>query len=128
MVATGISQVAFVGSYWATGLSTLATVVGWLAGAIPNFALNRRSWGGGGHPLRSEIARYGLISVGTALLAAVATGSAEAFAAAHFPGAGPARITLVWAAFLGTYAAMFVVKFFLVDRLVFTDRQPRRVG
>ncbi len=126
VVATGISQVAFVGTYWATGLTTLATVLGWLAGAIPNFTLNRRSWGGGQHPLRSEIVRYGAISVGTALLAAVATGSAEALAAANFPDARPARIALVWAAFLGTYAAMFVVKFFLVDRLVFTARPPRR--
>lgn len=126
VVATGISQVVFVTSYWATGLSVLATVLGWLGGAVPNFALNRRSWGGGERGLRSELLRYGAISVGTAVLAGLATGWAEDVATATFPGTHPARVAIVWGAFLGTYAVMFVVKFVLTDRLVFSARPPRR--
>lgn len=126
VVATAISQVVFVTSYWATGLSVLATVLGWLGGAIPNFLLNRRSWGGGERGLRSEIFRYGMISVATALLAGLATETAETFAAATFPDARPARVAIVWGAFLGTYVVMFAVKFVLTDRLVFSARRPPR--
>lgn len=125
-VATGISQAVFVGAYWATGLAAVATVLGWLGGAVPNFLLNRRSWGAGPHGLRGELLRFGAISVATAVLAGLATKAAEGMAAAHLPDGHPARIAIVWGAFLGTYAAMFVVKFVLVDRLVFSARPPRR--
>lgn len=127
VVATGISQVVFITSYWLTGMSTVATALAWLAGAVPNFVLNRRSWGGGGRRgLRSEILRYGVISVVTALLATLATEGAETLAAGTFPDARPARVAIVWGAFLGTYVMMFVVKFFLIDRLVFSDRPQRQ--
>ncbi|PKW19305.1 GtrA family protein [Saccharopolyspora spinosa] len=126
VVATGISQLVFLLSYSLGATPVLATVLAWLAGAIPNFVLNRRTWGGGGRAaLRGEILRYGAISVGTALLAALATHNAEALAHALFPAARAAQVVVVWGAFLGTYAVMFVVKFFLVDRLVFTARRSR---
>lgn len=126
VVATGISQAVFVTSYWATGLAAVATVLGWLGGAVPNFLLNRRSWGAGPHGLRGEVLRFAAISVATAVLAGLATQWAEGIAAASFPGGHPTRIAIVWGAFLGTYAAMFVVKFVLLDRLVFNARPPRR--
>ncbi|MBB5155816.1 GtrA family protein [Saccharopolyspora phatthalungensis] len=126
VVATGISQVVFLLSYSLGATPVVATVSAWLAGAIPNFVLNRRSWGGGGRTaLRGEILRYGAISVGTALLAALATHNAETLAQALFPGTRTAQVAVVWGAFVGTYAVMFVVKFFLIDRLVFTAR-PRQ--
>lgn len=129
LVATGVSQLVFLTSYSLGALPVVATVLAWLAGAVPNFVLNRRTWGGGGREtLRGEILRYGVISVGTALLAAAATSYAETLARTTFPDVRAAQVAIVWGAFLGTYLVMFVVKFFLVDRLVFTDRTrpPRR--
>lgn len=126
VVATGISQVVFVTSYWLTGIAAVATVLGWLGGAVPNFLLNRRSWGAGPHGLRGELLRFGVISVATAVLAGLATKGAEGMAAASFPAGHPARIAIVWGAFLGTYVAMFAVKFVLLDRLVFSAPPPRR--
>ena len=129
VVATGISQLVFLVSYAMGAASVVATVLAWLAGAIPNFLLNRRTWGGGGRPaLRAEIIRYAAISVGTALLAALATSEAETLAHQMFATSRTAQVALVWGAFVTTYAVMFVVKFFLIDRLVFTShRQPERV-
>ncbi|QUH00743.1 GtrA family protein [Saccharopolyspora erythraea] len=124
VVATGVSQVVFVTSYALGAVAVVSTVLAWLAGAIPNFLLNRRTWGGGGRAaLRGEILRYAVISVGTALLAAGATSAAESLAVSAFPGSRTPQVAVVWGAFLGTYLVMFVVKFFLVDRVVFTSRR-----
>lgn len=126
VVATGISQVVFLLSYSLGATAVISTVLAWLAGAIPNFTLNRRTWGGGGREaLRGELLRYGLISVGTALLAAGATHLAEIAATSAFPDTRPAQVAVVWGAFIGTYAVMFVIKFVLIDRLVFTRPQQR---
>lgn len=128
VIATAISQVVFLTSYTLGTPPVAATVLAWLAGAIPNFLLNRRTWGGGGRAaLRSEIVRYAAISIGTALLAAWATSNAETLAHQLFDGSRPAQIVLVWGAFSGTYLVMFFVKFVLIDRLVFTAGQPGRV-
>ena len=128
VVATAISQVVFLASYTLGTAPVVSTVLAWLAGAIPNFVLNRRTWGGGGRSaLRGEIVRFGAISVGTALLAALATHGAEILATSQFPNNRPAQIAIVWGAFAGTYVVMFAVKFVLIDRLVFNDhRQQQR--
>lgn len=123
VVATAISQLVFLLSYSLGATPVVSTVLAWLAGAIPNFTLNRRTWGGGGHDaLRGELLRYGAISVGTALLAAGATHLAEIAATSAFPDTRPAQVAVVWGAFIGTYAVMFAVKFVLIDKLVFTRR------
>ncbi|MER7080492.1 Putative flippase GtrA (transmembrane translocase of bactoprenol-linked glucose) [Saccharopolyspora kobensis] len=124
VVATAISQLVFLLVYALGAAPVVATITAWLAGAIPNFTLNRRTWGSTGRAgLRGEILRYAIISVTTALLAALATHNAETLAQASFPDTRSAQVAVVWGAFLGTYAVMFVIKFFLVDRLVFR-RKP----
>lgn len=125
-LATVSSQFVFVASYTAGAPPVLATVLAWLAGAVPNFLLNRRTWGSRGRTaLRGEILRFATVSVGTALLAALATSNAEVLALRMFTESRSAQITLVWGAFFGTYLVMFVVKFFLMDRIVFTSHQRR---
>lgn len=129
VVATVISQLVFLISYSLGSAPIVATVLAWLAGAIPNFVLNRRTWGGGGRSaLRGEILRFGVISIGTAVVAALAAHGAEILATSQFPHNRPAQIAVVWGAFAGTYVAMFVVKFVLFDKVVFTaHRQQRQV-
>lgn len=120
IVATVLSQLVFLTSYSLGALPVVATVLAWLAGAIPNFVLNRRTWGSSGRTaLRGELGRFAIVSVGTALLAATATSCAEPLARTAFPDTRPFQVAVVWSAFLGTYLLMFVVKFFLFDRLVF---------
>jgi putative flippase GtrA len=123
-VATAISQLLFFVSYTAGASAAVATVIAWAAGAVPNFVLNQRTWGGGGRAaLRGEILRYAAISIGTALLAAVATSNTETLAKNLFAHTRPAQVMAVWGAFAGTYAVMFFVKFYLVDRIVFTSNR-----
>ncbi|GAA4618861.1 GtrA family protein [Saccharopolyspora hordei] len=124
VVATTISQLVFLVVYALGAVPVAATVTAWLAGAIPNFTLNRRTWGSTGRAgLRGEVLRYAVISVTTALLAALATHHADDLARTVFPDARSAQVAVVWGAFLGTYAVMFVVKFVLVDRVVFARRR-----
>ncbi len=59
VVATGISQVVFLLSYSLGATPVVSTVLAWLAGAIPNFTLNRRTWGGGGRGAPAGRPRYG---------------------------------------------------------------------
>lgn len=126
MVATGISQIVFLTTYVLGSAPVVSTVLAWLAGAVPNFVLNRRTWGGGGRTaLRGEMLRYAAISVATAILAAIATHTAESQALRLFAHSEASQVAMVWGAFLGTYVVMFVVKFFLIDRLVFTARRQQ---
>lgn len=125
-VATVSGQLVFVTSY-ALGASTLvATGLAWLTGAVLNFGLNRRTWGSHGRAaLRGEILRFAVISVTTAVVAALATGYAERIAMEAFAQSRSFQVVVVWATFLGTYLVMFVAKFFLMDRLVFTGHRRR---
>lgn len=125
-VATVGSQLVFVTSYALGATTLLATGLGWLTGASLNFGLNRRNWGSHGRAgLRGEILRFAVVSGATALVAAVATAYSEQLALEVFADSRSAQVVTVWAAFLGTYIVMFVAKFFLMDRLVFTGhRRP----
>lgn len=124
--ATVSGQLVFVTCY-ALGVSALvSTCLAWLTGAVLNFGLNRRTWGSRGRSaLRGELLRFAMISVSTAVLAALATRYAEAVAVEAFTESRSAQVAVVWGAFLGTYLLMFVVKFFLMDRLVFTAHRSR---
>lgn len=127
VVATVCSEVAFLLLYGVahTG-STAATVLGWLAGAVPNYLLNRSwAWGRKGRPqLARELLPYAGIVAGTLAVASVTT---------HYAGIGAASVTeldwlrvlLVGAAFLGTYGVLFVVRFMLLDRLFRGRRRSR---
>lgn len=130
VIATVLSQLLFLLSYDALGApAAVATVIAWAAGAVPNFVLNQRTWGGGGpSALRGEILRYGAISVGTAVLAALATSATESLVRALFAHDKTVQVLAVWAAFACTYAVMFFVKFYLVDRLVFTAHRTTGSG
>lgn len=123
VVAAGCSEVTFLLLYGLLDVSPgPSTLVAWLAGAIPNYWLNRRwTWRRRGRPsLRRELLPYAVIVGTTLLLATLATTvTHEALVAADIP-AGP-RVLLVAGAFLGVYAVMFVFRFLLLDRL-FTHR------
>lgn len=120
-LATGIGQLVFLTSYALGAIPVLAAGLSWLAGAVPNFLLNRRNWGNHGHSgLRGQILRFGIISVSTALLAALVTSKADILAQSSFPDSRTTQILIVWGTFLGTYVVLYAIKFVLYDRVVFT--------
>jgi putative flippase GtrA len=119
LVATGCSEATFVLLYGPVGMGTAwSSVLSWLAGAIPNFWLNRNwAWQRTGRPsLRREVAPYAAVVIVTLLLATLLTHLADRML--HQEGvASSLRVTLVAAVFLGTYVVVFAVRFFLLERL-----------
>ena len=126
VVATVSSEVTFVVVYGFLHAPTAwASVLGWLAGAIPNYWLNRRwTWRRTERAsLRGEVAPYVAIVVLTLLLATGATGAADAvLRGADVP--APLRTLLLAGVFLGVYVVVFVLRFLLLDRL-FTRLEAR---
>ena len=119
VVATVCSEVAFVVLYGPLGAGTTwASVLSWLAGAVPNFWLNRNwAWQRTGRPsLRREVLPYAAIIVTTLVLATVLTHLADDWL--HHEGVSSSvRVTLVAAVFLGTYVVVFALRFLLLERL-----------
>jgi putative flippase GtrA len=113
VIATVVSQVAFALCYWFGTAAIVATLVAWLAGAVPNYVLNRRwTWGRSGQKLP-----YTIIVVGSAVTAAVVTSVTDHLVQpldSHLW-----KTVLVTGSYLATYAVLFIVKFVLFDRLVF---------
>ncbi|MGW7681286.1 GtrA family protein [Kribbella sp. NPDC054772] len=113
VVATVVSQLAFALCYWFGTAALVATLVAWLAGAVPNYVLNRRwTWGRSGQKLP-----YTLIVIGSAVTAALVTSLTD-----HLVRGLDSHVwkTLwVTGSYFATYALLFIVKFVLFDRLVF---------
>ena len=123
LVAVGVGQLAFLLVYTATDYhGGVASVVAFFAGAIPKYALNRMwAWERRGRPqMWRETLPYAAV-VGTSLvLTALMTRTADHYVR-QFVEADNLRTFLVWAAFIGTNGLLFLVKFVLFDRVVFSD-------
>ena len=118
-VAAVSSEATLLLLYGVLGASTaVASVVAWLAGAIPNYWLNRSwTWGRRGRPsLRREVLPYAVVIGLTLLLAIVATRAVDLWLRAAGTSAST-RVVLVGATFFGVYVAVFALRFLLLDRL-----------
>jgi putative flippase GtrA len=114
--ATGASAVTFAVAY--RGLHAgpqVASVTAFAAGALVNFVAGRFWTWSRRHRLGlgRDLVGYLALAVTTALAAAVVTSVTERYTRAWL---------LVEASFFGTYAAMFLVKFVLLDRVIFRSR------
>jgi putative flippase GtrA len=119
VVATVCSYVTFLLVYGPFGASTTwASILGWLAGAVPNYVLNRSwAWGLRGRPsLRREVLPYVVIVLVTLLLAVLTTGWADRLLDG-MDISDLARTLIVSLVFLGVYAVVFIARFLLFDRL-----------
>jgi len=119
VVATVSSEVTFVLLYGPLHVEPAwASVVAWLAGAIPNYWLNRSwTWRRTGRPgVRDELLPYISIIALTLLLATLATRWADRWLHS-VDVSDTVRVVLVAGVFLGVYVVMFVLRFFLLDRL-----------
>ncbi len=127
VVAAICSETVFVIMYGGLNTTTTwATIVGWLAGALPNYWLNRTwTWRLRGRPrFVDEVLPYVAIIVVTLVTAVVATDQVDNWLAGHSLSHG-VNVVLVAATFLGVYGVMFLLRFFLLDRLFHRiDREP----
>ncbi|HTJ66050.1 MAG TPA: GtrA family protein [Actinospica sp.] len=128
VVAMGCSELVLVGAYNLGSGPELAAVLAWAAGAVPNYVLNRRwAWKGeAGSPKRRarELTLYWLVTLSMAALAIVATTLMDDWIKGSVTGRGELSVLLA-AAYLFAYGVVFVARFVLFDRLVFTDRRSR---
>lgn len=118
-VATVCSEVVLLLAYGVLHLyPTVSSVLAWLAGAIPNYWLGRRwTWRRRGRPhLSAEVMPYVTVVLLTLGLAVVTTHTVAAeLKAADVDRAH--RAVFLAAAFLGVYVVMFLVRFWLLNRL-----------
>ncbi len=130
IVAVITSEVAFVACYGSGLLGTTASsTVAFVAGAVPNYVLNR-SWAFGRRgPVRvgREVVLYALVSLASLGAAAVVTGWAGR-AAPHVAGAHWQRTALVAAAYLATFGVLFLLKFAVYQLVVFAAPGPTWPG
>lgn len=119
LVATVCSELSFVLLYGPVHVGTTsASLLAWLAGAIPNYWLNRRwAWQRTGRPrFRTEVLPYVTIVLMTLLLATGTTHLLDAWLH-HLGTRASLRVGLVAIAYLGVYVVMFALRFVLLDRL-----------
>jgi len=121
-LATLTSAVAFAVAYRALDQGPrIATGAAFLAGALVNFVANRFwAWHRRARQgLGRDALYYAGLSVGTALVAAAVTSLTHLYVQDLDPNR---RAVLVEASYFATYAVLFLVKFVVLDRIVFRSR------
>jgi len=126
-LATVTSAVAFALVYRVLGEGPrLASVAAFLAGAVVNFTSNRFwAWQRRARPgLGRDALFYAVVSVVSVLAATGVTSLTHAALA----GAGEnRRAVLVEVSYFATYAVLFLVKFLVLDRLVFHTKDRNQL-
>ncbi len=128
LVAMVCSELVLVGAYNFGAGPQAAAILAWAAGALPNYVLNRRwAWRVESRTRAErvrELALYWVITLATAALAVFATTATDAWIKGTVTSRGEQSVLLA-AAYLLAYGVVFVAKFVLFDRLVFSDRRSR---
>jgi putative flippase GtrA len=126
VVAAATSAVVFAACY-DLGLPTLpANVFAFVAGAVPNWVLNRRwAWQRQGRVhVRREVLTYAVISLLSLLASTAATSWADG-EAPQLTGSHTLQVTFVAGAYVLTYAVLFVAKYLLYEFVVFPGEPER---
>jgi putative flippase GtrA len=119
VASTLLSQLTLTGLFWLGGVNvTTASLLAFVAGAIPNFVLNWKwAWGRSGRPaLVRELVPYLAIVIGGGIAATALTTLTDHVLAPLVTDRG-ARTAVLDLAYLSSYAVLFVLKFALMDRV-----------
>jgi putative flippase GtrA len=130
VVALVTSVVVFALLYVAGVGTTLDSVAAFIAGAVPNWILNRKwAWEMTGRvEVAREVVGYTLVSIVALVAASAGTGRMQSYVRAHVAAHHGVRVILVTAAYVVVQALLFVVKFLVYDRWVFTGRSRFRAA
>ncbi len=127
LIAAGVSAVVFA-ALFASGVGTTpCTIVAFIAGAIPNWVLNRRwAWKRRGRPLFGrEVLGYVVTSIVSLAASSAATAwTHDQVRDLNAPHA--LRIALVTASYLVTFLLLFVAKFVIYEVWIFSERRRLR--
>jgi putative flippase GtrA len=130
LVALTTSVIVFAVMDWMgirTGIDSAAAFV---AGAIPNWVLNRRwAWRMEGRAeFLREIFAYTVISVLVWAASTWATGNTQNWAHHHIPSGSGLQVIVTTAAYVFVQAVFFVAKFVIYDKWVFGGRSRLRAA
>ena len=129
MVAATTSAIVFSALYVLGASTTACSICAFIAGAIPNWTLNRRwTWKVEGRvAFGREIFAYLVISVSTLVVLSLATGLTN-HAVQGIPAHHGIRVILVTASYFATLAVLYGVRFFLYEHWIFSGRSRVRAG
>ena len=128
VVAFISGNVAFALFYVLGASTTACSVVGFMAGAIPNWILNRRwAWQQQGRPPARQVIGY----IGVSIIVLVSTSAATGWTNAHvqsIPSHHGLRVLIVTAAYVAVTVVLFVLKFGIYEYWIFSDRSRVRAA
>jgi putative flippase GtrA len=129
-VALTTSVVVFAVMDWLGVRTGIDSAVAFVAGAIPNWVLNRRwAWKMEGRvEFFREILAYTVISVLVWAASTWATGHTQNWARAHVASGTGLQVIITTAAYVFVQAVFFGVKFVIYDKWVFAGRSRLRAA
>lgn len=129
IVAALTSAIVFAILYVLGVGTTACSVVAFVAGAVPNWILNRRwAWDIKGRvAFGREILAYVFVSALTLLASSEATGWTQRHVQG-IPSHYGIRVALVTGSYLGVFAALFVVRFAIYEHWIFSGRSRVRAA
>jgi putative flippase GtrA len=130
LIATGCSEIVLIAGYALLGLGPqAASVVAWVAGALPNYLLSRRwAWRERGpSPLMRETLPYWLVTFATAALAVGMTTAADDWVRHAVTGRAD-RSFVLGVIYQSTYVVAFGIKFVIFDGWVFATKRSAATG
>jgi putative flippase GtrA len=129
VVAAGTSAVVFAILYILGAGTTACSVVAFIAGAIPNWILNRRwAWRVQGQiAFGREVVAYVIVSAVTLVITSEATGWTQRHVQ-NIPAHHGIRVLLVTASYLAVFALLFVARFMVYEVWIFSGRSRVRAA
>jgi putative flippase GtrA len=129
MVAAGTSAVVFPVLYVLGASTTTCSICAFVAGAIPNWTLNRRwTWKVEGRvAFGREIVAYIVISATTLVTLSLVTGWTHD-RVQSIPAGHGIRVALVTASYFAVLAVLYGVRYFLYERWIFSGRSRVRAA
>jgi putative flippase GtrA len=128
--ALATSVVVFAFLDWQGASTTWCSILAFIAGAIPNWILNRKwawqmegklHWG-------REIVGYIGVSLIALAMSSEATGFTQGHIATHFAKGTGLRVIIVTSAYVFVQAVLFVLKFYVYEKWVFAGRSRVRAA
>ena len=129
IVAAATSAIVFALMYVMGASTTACSVTAFVAGAIPNWVLNRRwAWQVQGRiAFGREIVAYIVVSAITLFLTTESTAWAQRHVQS-IPAHHGFRAALVTASYLAVFAVLFAVRFVIYERWIFSGRSRVRAA
>lgn len=131
VIAFVMSNIVFALVYLVRDQPIAASVAGFIAGAIPNWILNRRwAWQQTGRPPAKQIVTYALVSAVVLVTTSLATKwtNHEVAYVWHVQKGTGLRLTIVTAAYVAVTVVLFAAKFVVYEFWVFSERSRVRAA